>query len=92
MSQCNLETIKRSHRRTGSGNVAELDAALHTERAESHEQLLVGRTLTSGEGAAVQCLVSAGGVQRVQRCPRLNGVPNFLTARVVAFGAIGERS
>ena len=77
MSQCNLETIKRSHRRTGSGNVAELNAALHTERAESHEQLLVGRTLTTGERAAVQCLVSAGAVQRVQPCTRSHGVPNF---------------
>ena len=70
MSQWNLESIKRSHRRTGSGNVAELNAALHTERAESHEQLLAGDNLTTGERVPVQCLVSAGGVQRVQRCPR----------------------
>ena len=64
MSQWNLETIKRSHRRTGSGN--ELGPALHTERAESHEQLLVRSTLTTGERAPVQCLVSAGGVHGVQ--------------------------
>ena len=70
MSQWNLETIKRSHRRTGSGNVAELGAALHTERAESHEQLLVRSTLTTGERAPFQCLVSAGDVQRVERGPR----------------------
>ena len=69
MSQWKLETIKRSHRRTGSGNVAELEEALHTERAESHEQLLVQSTLTTGERAPVQCLVSAGDVQRVERGP-----------------------
>ena len=76
MSQWNLETIKRSHRRTGSGNVAKLNAALHTERAESHKQLHVGRSLTTGEGAAVQCLVSAGGVHGVQPCIRFMGDPS----------------
>ena len=77
MSQWNLESIKRSHRRTGSGNVAELSGALHTERAESHEQLLAGDNLTTGERVPVQCLVSADGVQRVERGTRFTGYPHF---------------